>query len=316
MISITVGALLTAVAEEHEVIDSGGTGLTTDEQASMIARLQRLLDSSNLQRPQIFSERIDLLTLVANQQSYTIGIDPTGSNVAGFPVPRPTKIDRANLLLTSTVRLPIDILTFKQWAAIRYQQVAAPPKGLYFDNGFDTGFVGHGTLTTTGTAVSAGTGTAFTPQLVGQLITITGLAYAVVAVASGTALTLASSAGSQSGATWSAGALSGLGTLYFYMIPDQAYEFEIFSMRQNTIISGINDLINYPPAYADFWLYSMVIRCANMFGRKPTAEHYKLLADVTEAIGAANCPSPEMRSDPALVGTEQGLYNWLQGTSD
>lgn len=248
MISITVGQLLSDVAEELEVVDSGG-GPTTLEQASMIRRLQRLIDSSNIQRPLIFSERIDLLTLVANQQKYTIGIDPTGADTAAFAVPRPTKIERANLLISSTVRRPMAVWDFKQWARVRYQQVAGPPRGVYYDNGY--------------------------------------------------------------GAV--ANSLSGLGTLSFYMIPDQAYQWEMYSWQQNTNVAVIADLLNYPPGYADYWLYSMVIRCASMFGRTPTAAHVELLRQAMEAIGAANSPSPEIGSDPALVGRDQGLYSWLDG---
>lgn len=315
MVSITVGQFISDVAEELEVVDSGGT-LTTNEQASMIRRLQRLIDGSNIQRPLIFAERLDLLTLTPDQQTYTIGIDPTGTSVAAFPVPRPTQINRANLLLSPTVRLPMDVLTFKQWAAIRYQQIDSPPRGVYFDNGFGGGFVGSGTLNTTGIAVSGATGTAFSAQLVGQTITIAGAAYPVIAVASGTALTLASSAGSLSGAIWSAGALSGFGTLYFYPIPDQAYQWEMYSMWQNANIVATTDLLNYPPGYADYWLYSMVVRCASMFGRQPTEAHLLLLQKATEAIMGPNCMSPEIRTDRALVSGDNGLYNWLSGTTD
>lgn len=244
MVSITVSALLTAAAEELEVVDSGGS-LTTAEQNSMIARLQRLIDSSNIQRPLIFSERIDLLTLTANMQSYTIGIDPTGSNTATFNVPRPTKIERANLLLTSSVRREMAVLTDKEWAAIRYQSVTGPPQGVYFDKGF-------------------GTGTS-----------------------------------------------SGFGNLFFYMIPDQAYQFELYSWAQNVNIGATSDLINYPPGYADYWLYALVMRCASMFGRQPTAAHVALFQDAKEAIMSQNCPSPELVNNE--LGGNGGLYNWLTG---
>jgi hypothetical protein len=248
MISITAGALLTAVAEELEVIDSGGA-LTAAEQASMLTRLQRYIDTTNVQRPLIFAERLDLLTLQTGVQSYTIGLDPAGTYSAVFQVPRPTKIERANLLLTSTVRRPMAVWDEKQWAAIRYQAVNGPPQGVYFDRGF-------------------GSGTS-----------------------------------------------SGFAKLYFYEIPDQAYQFELYSWAQNPNVVTTADVINYPPAYAEYWLYGMVARCASMFGRQPSPVHVALLQDAKEALASANCPSPRLTGGDFNSG-EGGMYNWLIGTDE
>jgi len=325
MVSITVGQFIADVAEELEVTDStqpvaaNGTGgsLTPYEQASMIRRLQRLIDSSNVQRPQIFAERMDLLTLTANTQVYLIGIDPNGVNTANFPIPRPTKIDRANLLLSPTVRIPVDILSFKQWAAIRYQQIASPPRGIYYDNGFGGAFEGAGLVNTNGTAVTWVSGAFFSQQMVGQPFSILDISYPVIAVANnGTALTLAApGAGVQVAVPWS-GAQTGFSQLYCYPIPDQPYGLELYSMSQNGNVAQVSDYINYPPGYADFWLYSMVVRCSRMFGRAASPEHIELLRKATETIGSANCVSPEISSDVALVPNDSGLYNWLSGTSD
>lgn len=248
MVSTTVGNLITAAAEELEVIDSGGS-LTNAEQISAIDRLNRLLDSSGAQRPLVFTERIDLMTLSPNVQSYTIGVDPTGVHFAAFNVPRPVQITRANLLLSSTVRKPLDLLDDRQWAAIRYQQNYGPPEGVYFDGGFGTGTT------------------------------------------------------------------SGFGTMLFYLIPDKAYQWEMYSWQQMASVSGPNDLLNYPPGYADFWLYSLVMRMAPMFGRQATATHVELLRQARETLASLNCASPELRSDPALGGGV-GMYNWLTGETE
>jgi hypothetical protein len=245
MVSTTAGKLINAAAEELEVIDSGGT-LTTNEQASAIDRLQRLIDSSNAMRPLIFSERLDALTLIPGQQSYSIGLDPAGGFTANFNVSRPVNIDRANLLLSSTVRRPLALWDEKEWARIRYQSAKGPPQGVYFDRGFSA---------------------------------------------------------------------TGFGTLFFYMIPDQAYQWEMYSWAQNPNIASTADLINYPPGYADFWLYSLVVRMASMFGRQPSATHIELLREAKEALASLNCPSPELATDPALTGGG-GTYNWLTGQSE
>lgn len=253
MVSQTVGALIQAAAEELQVVNSGGS-LTTNEKASAIDRLQRLIDGAGVQRPLIFGERLDSLTLVPNQQSYTIGKDPTAINIANFDVPWPTKIRRANLLLSTTVRRPLRIFTPEQWAAVRYQQVTGPPQGLYFDRNFGT----------------------------------------------------------------NGGALSGFGTMRFYMIPDQAYAWEMYSWQQQPSVALTTDLLNYPPGYADFWLYSAVVRLASMFGTEPTATQIQLLRDARDAITTENTPSPELTGgDGALIGNrDAALYNWLDGTSE
>lgn len=59
-----------------------------------------------------------------------------------------------------------------------------------------------GTVATAGTAVT-GTGTAFTAAMVGLQIVIAGVAYTIAGWTSATAITLASSAGTQSGASYS-----------------------------------------------------------------------------------------------------------------
>ena len=85
----------------------------------------------------IASERIDLVNTVGQQQSYTIGKDPTGTLTADWDLDRPNKIVRANLLLpTATdpiqkVRRPISIWDAQQWAAIQFQAVYSYPEGLF-----------------------------------------------------------------------------------------------------------------------------------------------------------------------------------------
>jgi hypothetical protein len=252
MISQTVATLMTAVMEELEIVSSGGS-ITTNEQASFVDRLQRFIDSAGVQKPLLFGERIDPLTFTTNKQSYTIGIDPTASNTADFNVPWPTKIERANVLISSTVRRPIRILNPKQWAAIRYQNVTGPPQALYFDRRF----------------------------------------------------------GSQGGA------LSGFGTMYFYMIPDQAYSWELYSWDQLLQVASTTTLLNYPSGYAEFWLYGMCIRAASMFGTTPTDLHIQLFKDAREGIATENTPSPLLvASDVSMIGDGGEFYNWLTGETE
>lgn len=247
MVSETVGGLIQAAAEEATLVDSGNS-LSAAEQASAIDRLQRLIDASAIDRALIYgSSYSGLLSLTALQQSYTIGIDPTGANTANFSIARPTKITRANLLLSTTVRRPIHVTEDeKKWAAIRYQQVYGPPKMCYFDRGFTTGFA----------------------------------------------------------------------TLWFYLIPDSAYQWEFWSWQQNPVITQTTDTINYPPGYAQYWLNAMARALCPMFGRQCPQIVVENLAMAKEQLMSMNTPSPELRGDPALSHENGGLYNWMDGLSE
>jgi hypothetical protein len=244
MASRTVLQLLSAAAEELEAIPSGGT-LTTNEQASGLDRFNRLMDASSADRGLIFTERMDPLTLQASKQSYTIGRNPSTGGFSGdFAVDRPVRITAANVLLSTTVRRPVQLIEDAEWAAIRYQLVYAPPRKVYMDGGFSS---------------------------------------------------------------------TGLATMYFYPIPDQAYSFEMYSWQQNGQASGVNSAIDYPPGYADFWLYAMAIRLAPMFGRTVSVDLRESYREARERIVALNSISPMLTPDAALMARDGGLYNWLDG---
>jgi hypothetical protein len=98
-----------------------------------------MLDAWSAEQLAVFTSRYDLLSLTANQQSYTIGIDPAGIVTAQYSIPRPVRITDANLLISSTVRRPILPINQTKWAAIRYQTVYAPPRKVYLDGSYASG---------------------------------------------------------------------------------------------------------------------------------------------------------------------------------
>ena len=77
---------------------------------------------------------------------------------------------------------------------------------LKFDSEFwDSDFAGTGTVNTSGIAVTQITGnTAFTAAMVGNTITINSVPYTVASFVDGTHITLTTSAGTQTGVSWSA----------------------------------------------------------------------------------------------------------------
>lgn len=245
MASRTVLQLLNAAAEELEVIPSGGS-LTTAEQASGLDRFNRLVDASSANRGLIYTERVDTLALIADQQDYTIGLDPAGGPAANYAITRPTRITRANLFIATDVPKELKLYTTAEWAALGFREASGPPNGVYNDG-----------------------------------------AYA-----------------------------AGLSTLRFDRVPDQAYSWEFYSWQENAQAATVATAINYPPGYADFWLYSMVVKLAPMFGRTVSADHREALREARAVVIAANSRSPILRADESFASDSNGFYNYRTGLEE
>jgi hypothetical protein len=140
--------LVRAALRKAGVTLAPGRGPSFEQIEEAVGEESRMIQGWNCSPLNIFTTAIDLYTTIANQQSHTIGIDPTGSVTADFNGPRPQSIVRANLLLPtaedsiSKVRRPLSIWDDRQWAALRYQAIYTYPEGMYYDGGCDptTGF--------------------------------------------------------------------------------------------------------------------------------------------------------------------------------
>ncbi|WP_180540128.1 hypothetical protein, partial [Nevskia soli] len=170
------------------------TGALTNDATKGLATYNRFIDATNINRGNIFTERADLYTLTAGTQSYSIGIDPTGLTTATFPVVRPVRLTRVNVLLPATgpngpIYRKVKIRTAAQWGARQYRRVESIPFEIYPDYADpittwlfypypDQNYqievwswqqfaqagpiIGTGTVTTAGTAVTWASGTQFT----------------------------------------------------------------------------------------------------------------------------------------------------------
>jgi hypothetical protein len=206
-----------------------------------------MLDAWSADRLAIFTSRYDLLTLVASQQSYTIGIDPAGIVTAQYSIPRPVRITDANLLLSSTVRRPIVPIGQTKWAAIRYQTIYAPPRKVYLDGNY----------------------------------------------------------------------ASGIASLFFYPIPDQAYQWEQYSWQALTAFGEPTDVVEFPPGYADAIRYNLAVRLAPEWGKTASPDLIELARKSMAVIASVNSKSVELRTggDAAMLNGDAGdLYDWLSGT--
>lgn len=315
---IAINDIVTDAMQEIGALAAGETLLTltggmTNDAVKGLSGYNRLIDGTNIQRGNIFTERADLWTLIIGQQAYTIGIDPTGVLTATFAAVRPVRISRVNVLLASggvgPVYRKVKIRTAAQWGARQFRNVQSIPYEIYPDyaNPLSTWrfypypdqayqievwswqqfaqagpIIGTGTVTTNGTAVTWSSGTQFTSAQAGAGIVIGGATYLVQAYIDATHLVLSSTAGVQS-------------TPIGY------------------ITGGIATLIVVPPGYWDFYVYSLAVRLASAFGRTLTPETIQLYKDAKEAIMSLNIPSPRQALDRDHGGRDQGLYNWLDG---
>lgn len=125
-------------------------GPNADIIQDILTAAQQLVDAWLLDELLVPFIRIDVYTLTAGTQYYTIGPNETTGrvlnegNITTKPIQatRPTRIQWANLLINTTnpvVRQPIEILRDDdEWGKLRVQQIPfAIPYKLYYDHQFD-----------------------------------------------------------------------------------------------------------------------------------------------------------------------------------
>jgi len=108
---------------------------------------------------------------------------------------------------------------------------------------------------------------------------------------------------------------NGFSTLYFWPIPDQVYQVELYSWQSNGQIANLTDPINYPPGYADYWMYGLACRLFTPFGRPVNPDTRQQFRDAQARLSSLNAGSPILGTDPALGGFQYGTMAkpWLTG---
>lgn len=316
MAVIAANDLITEALEEIVAITAGDPLNATDA-AKGLTGLNRLIDTGNIGRGNIYAERIDTWTLTIGKQTYTIGVDPAGVLVPDFAAARPVRLTRANLLLPSggnTTRRKINVLTKDEWASKKSQNIAGLPVDLYNDGADplskyyiyqipDQAYVietyswqqlagcgpiiGTGTVTTVASTntVTWVSGLQFTAAQAGAGIVINGVTYVVATYTNATTLVLTTNPGDQATAV--------------------AYT-----------TGGIATLIIVPPGYWEYWMYSLAIRLAAPFGKVPSAATIAAWQQARENVFALNSKSPRMSCDGDLPSGGEGLYNWVAGEEE
>ena len=134
----TAGSIIYSAYRIAGILRAPRRGLSQSEILDGVDCLNSLLDSWSAERLNIFTINAAIYTLTVNQQSYTIGIDPTGVLTANFSAPRPAKIRNANILTqvggAQVTRVPLELLNDDGWASIRVRNTGSSiPQKLYDD---------------------------------------------------------------------------------------------------------------------------------------------------------------------------------------
>jgi hypothetical protein len=135
--------VITMAMQEANITAAGET-LSADDAAFGLRKLNRLLDSANAERLNIFTVNFANYMLIPNHAPHTIG--PTGNS----PTPnficvgtRPTKIVGASLIIntsTPNYTIPLNIQDADWWQAQRVQGLATSyPTDLYYEPDWPNG---------------------------------------------------------------------------------------------------------------------------------------------------------------------------------
>jgi len=111
-----------------------GQGASDEAYEDGLTTLNGMLEMWSIERMMIYSTSFQSFDIVDNQQSYTIG---TGGD---WDIPRPPKVDRASVVMTTgsyPVEIPLTVLQYTDWQLVRVKTIPSTiPQMVYFDEGF------------------------------------------------------------------------------------------------------------------------------------------------------------------------------------
>ena len=140
--SLTVNALslVNAAVQELGVL-SAGENLSSDDQAWVLQKLQRLIDTYNARRVMIYTTTFTSFALVANLAPHTIG--PAGTFAVNQ---RPVEIPSIGLQLLNTspqtVEVPLNARDAEWWASNRVKNLTSViPTDYYYEPDWPLGSI-------------------------------------------------------------------------------------------------------------------------------------------------------------------------------
>src|SRR5437867_11271480 len=116
---------------------AAGEAAAAEDAADVLDIANGMLDAWTMDRLYVYASTFPTYALTSGTQSYSIG--PTAA--APFNVPRPNKIEEANIVITSqtpNVRRPLYIMDDSDWMSISIRPLATPsiPTALYYSRDF------------------------------------------------------------------------------------------------------------------------------------------------------------------------------------
>jgi hypothetical protein len=139
-ITVTALSLINAAAQEIGTL-AQGEALAADDQAWVLQKLQRVIDTFNAKRTMVYANNFTQFTLVPNLAPHTIG--PTGT----FQVAqRPVEIPTIGLLLVNTtpaqVEIPLTPRDKEWWADQRVKNLTSViPTDYYYEPEWPNGSI-------------------------------------------------------------------------------------------------------------------------------------------------------------------------------
>ena len=306
-----------------------GEPLTANECTVGQNTLNRMIEAMSLSRANIFVERQDTYTLTSGQQTYTFGLDPnaavltitaaSNATAAVFTVPgHGIPVGCSNSVSIS------GFPSFQPWGAangsflakyVSATQISIPLDSTSFGAIAGTPVLSLGGTLSTVRPISienqnlvlpslggVGSVAVFLPvrkleyeewamQRVQQVVSIPGRFYYDLQFP--------------------------LATMYFYPIPDQAYQVVSYSRNALNDTVNLTDNLVYPPGLYEHLMYSLAVRLAPKLGASITPEVAALQRNAEMVYKSNNIKTIKQRTDPEFAyGRRNGLYNWRLGMND
>jgi hypothetical protein len=101
-------------------------------------------------------------------------------------------------------------------------------------------------------------------------------------------------------------------TLKFWPVPTTAYNVVLYSWKQLSDFSTLDDTISLPPGYEEAVLYNLAIRLAPFYGKAASQEVVAIATASKAGIKRANAKEQIMSTDAAVIGRAKG-FNYYTG---
>ncbi len=136
-----VSVLLYNAARIAGILGAPGRLPSPSETDDFLSALNGMLDAWQTERLLVFCELQHTVNLVVGQRDYTIGL----SGATDFALPRPEQIDRAGLVLNTSLpstEIPLNIYSDQQWAAVTPKDMPSTmPQGLWYQRTVPNGII-------------------------------------------------------------------------------------------------------------------------------------------------------------------------------